>query len=301
MQAIAFTPTSTAVVSVSSAAAETVASSNTSPDNTVASSNTSTTPNNLNEPTIQQTVPTSANTNLPPLIAELDTLCAKREEWELNAYKRSNEQLYEILSRCLYIYQKLSDDFKQRKLFRLICDELKKSKVITFNDGTHLTTRIVRYVFRSCNKRSFAYAKAIAVAHAANVKPTDLPRWLTEQGGVEQVRRSATNGISPSQQAENMRFYAADALADSNPIIGGIKSESMFEPNTDAEHMFALALLRKEADGTISLVYGTNNSSLINKFLAFAGKEMSAEKSNTKKTKKRSENNAQRDAVVNAA
>ncbi len=301
MQAISFTPQSTAVVPTSAAAVETVASSNTPPPNTVASSNTSSHPDNLNNPTIPQSSPIASNSNRPLIITELDKLCNKREEWELNAYKRSNDQLYEILAQCLTIYEKLSEDHKQRQLFRSFCEDLKKEGVLTFNDGTHLTTRIVRYVFRNCGKRSFAYAKALQVAQAAKITPKQLPNWLIEQGGVEQVRRAAKQGPTPKQQADSMRSFAADTFADQEPLVGDIKPDTMFEPDANADHMFALALLRKEDDGTISLIYGTNNSTLINKILVFAGKEMSSAQKDADKNTKRKADNAQRNEIVNAA
>lgn len=280
MHTLNFIPADNINAPIASATTETVASSN----------------------TLVPTAPSAAKSNSNIIaITELDALCAKRQEWESTVYKQSNEQLYAILARCLDIYVLLSNDVPQRKAFRAKLDMLKAEGVLTYNASTNLATRIVRYVFRNCGKRSFAYARTLLAAHAAKVDSARLPQWIAEFGGVEQVRRAAKDGVTPSMHDANMRELASSALAESTPIAGGIAPNAMLEPSNDADNMFALALLRKEADGNISIVYGTSNPSLINKFLSFAGKQLTAKQDDEQKSSERQTNDAQRDAVLQAA
>lgn len=280
MQTLKFIPTDSINATIASANTETVASSN----------------------TLAATAASAPKSNSAIIaITELDALCAKRQEWESTLYKQSNEQLYAILARCLDIYVLLSNDVPQRKVFRAKLDALKAEGVLTYNASTNLATRIVRYVFRSCGKRSFAYARTILAAHAAKVDSARLPLWIAERGGVEQVRRAANDGVTPSMHDTNMRELASNALAQSSAIASGIGPNAMLEPSADADNLFALALLRKEADGSISIVYGTSNASLINKFRSFAGKQLTSQQTENEKSEQRQNNDAQRDAVLQAA
>lgn len=234
------------------------------------------------------------------LTAELDKLCDERKDWEANAYKRSNDQLYAILARCLDIYVLLRDDVKQRRVFRSKLDNLTGDDKVVFNEGTNLPTRIVRYVFRNNGKRSFAYAKVLIAAHEANVDSVRLASWIVENGGVEQVRRKQ-NDVTPSMREANFRAIASAKLAKQSAIGGSICAIDRLQPSVDAEHEFSLALLRKEADGTMSVVDGTNNSALVNKFLALVGKQLNDEQAQAKKSDAVRADNAARDAIISKA
>ena len=235
------------------------------------------------------------------LNTQLDSLCKVREEWELGAYKTSNDQLYEILARCLDIYQQLRDDLNQRKQFKQRLDALKEKNLIVFNESTNLPTRIVRYVFRNNGKRSFAYAKALIAANEAKVDSLGLSRWIADNGGVEQVRRTPKNGVTPAVLNANLQQSATHHYSDSKGLVTPFKAPKELLPDAESTNNFALALVRKEDDGQITIVYGTNKPTLVKHMLTLAGKHLAETKGKAAVAGKRRSQKAARIAAVKAA
>jgi len=235
------------------------------------------------------------------LNTQLDSLCKVREEWELGAYKTSNDQLYEILARCLDIYQQLRNDIKQRAEFKVRLDALKAQDLIKFNESTNLPTRIVRYVFRNSGKRSFAYAKALILATEEDIDSLGLSRWIAANGGVEQVRRRDKGGITPAVLNANLQQSATQHYSDSKGLVTPFKAPKELLPDAEGTNNFALALVRKEDDGQITIVYGTNKPTLVKHMLTLAGKHLAETKGKAAVAGKRRSQKAARVAAVKAA
>lgn len=251
---------------------------------------------------IQKTSDKSQKTNMSKnLNAELDLLCREREAWEKGAYKTSNDQLYHILGRCLDIYQQLRADLQQRKVFKEKLDTLKAKNVIDFKESTNLPTRIVRYVFRNSGKRSLAYAKVLIAATEAGIDSLALAAWISKEEGIEQIRRKDKNGIKPSVVSANLQQTAADYYAGSKGLVTAFKPPKSLLPNAEGTDNFALALVRKEDDGQVTIVYGTNKSTLVKQMLILAGKQLAETKGKAAVSKKRREQKAALLAVVKAA
>ena len=262
---------------------------------------------------MEASIMTNTNTTLVPtktvaksntakdLNTQLDNLCKVREEWELGAYKTSNDQLYEILACCLDIFQQLRSDIKQRKLFKEKLDAMKAKNLIVFNEGTNLPTRIVRYVFRNNGKRSFAYAKALIAANEAKVDSLGLARWIANNGGVEQVRRTPKNGVTPAVLNANLQQSATQHYSDCKCLVTPFKAPKQLLPDAEGTNNFALALVRKEDDGRITIVYGTNKSTLVKHMLTVAGKHLAETKGKAAVAGKRRSQKTARLAAVKAA
>ena len=76
-----------------------------------------------------------------------------------------------------------------------------------------------------------------------------------------------------------MSKYAENLLAKSKPIVSEtVIAASDLLPSKNASNLFSLALVRQNDDGTNSIVYGTNNVTLVDAVHADAGKAESAEK-----------------------
>jgi hypothetical protein len=235
------------------------------------------------------------------LNTQLDSLCKVREEWELGAYKTSNDQLYEILARCLDIYQQLRSDIKQRAEFKVRLDALKAQDKIKFNESTNLPTRIVRYVFRNSGKRSLAYAKALILANEDKIDSLGLAAWINKNNGVEQLRRRDKDGITPAMLNANLQQNATQHYSDSKGLVTPFKAPKELLPDAESTNNFALALVRKEDDGQVTIVYGTNKSTLVKHMLTLAGKHLAETKGKAAVAGKRRSQKAARLAVVKAA
>ena len=239
---------------------------------------------------------TSSNGTLK-LGEELKTLIADRKNWEDGVYKTSNDKLYEILAKCLDIYQRLKDDTERRAQLR----EMLLDRGIPHNASTKLATRIVRLVFDNVGNRSFAYARTLMAADEAHIDAMALAKWIRANGGVEQVRRAANGGLTQAKKDDAFRSIATETLAQSKPLVGAITQNSELMPSIDNDHAFALALVRRESDGTLSIVRGTTNATLINKFLSLAGKELKGAKAVAQEEDERRKHNAERDRLLTMA
>ena len=205
--------------------------------------------------------------------AKVEVLTAQHKAWNEGTYKASNEELYQLLSDCLDFYTVVSASITQRKaLYTLLA-----ARSIKFNKSSSLATRIVRAVFGDCGKRAYAYARVITVANDTKPENVSMNMFITSAGGIEQIRRK-TNGQTPAEKREANADFAESLLANRNPIFNTtLPSATALQPSNKATNLFAIALVRQNDDGTTSVVYGTNNQTLVNAVLAEAGKAERAE------------------------
>ncbi|WP_298559370.1 hypothetical protein [uncultured Aliiroseovarius sp.] len=227
----------------------------------------------------------------------------KRKAWEEGTYKRSNEELYELLDECLAFFSELKGDAKKCKAL----NDFLRSHKITFNDNASLATRIVRAVFNSSfQKRAYAYARVLSIAAEEKSPSESMSTFVTKRGGIEELRRKKPNGKTPAEERKDNIAFAMQSLSESSPLVQPFKvANSTRVPNDGAEHSLFVAVMRQEADGSYSMVYETSANALVNAALEQAGKEQNAEARNTETTrqqKQNAENSAQAaaDAVQKA-
>ena len=232
------------------------------------------------------------------LVGQLGELCTKRKDWEENAYKTSNDGLYSILAQCLHIYQQMrgrnSEQVKQRKKLSVALEDAG----FICTEGTPLATKIVRYVFRTDRKRSHVYSRVIISADEHKQDSVSLPKWITQNGGIEEIRRKSTDGISPSDLNKAYKNVAENKLFSATELVASFKPVKELEASDEGNSYFAIALLRKNEDGTSSIVYGSNTASLINLVLIEAGKKLSSKQTIVNKENERRKRKQERSAVL---
>jgi hypothetical protein len=132
-----------------------------------------------------------------------DQLTFEREAWENNALRTSNEQLYSILQKCYQTYKAMSSDAPEAKVLREALRDYINSKGLKFKDGTHTIVKIVKCVFGDNRRRVSAYGIVLRSALAQNIFPTDIPAFIRENGGVEEIRlQKAPNAMTAKKKAE---------------------------------------------------------------------------------------------------
>jgi hypothetical protein len=216
-------------------------------------------------------VVSTSDTNISTIdavIKQLEDLSAARRDWEEGSYKKSNEELYVLLDRCLALYVEIKGN---RPLVMQLNAEL-KARGLTVQSNTALHTKIVRFVFGDCGKRLYTYARVIAVASAEKPETVSMLRFITEAGGVEAIRKKAASGMTPAERARLHIELAETAYASADAICTFDKSLPQLQPNTDEGGKFSVALLRYEANGTFSVVAGTANERILRTVLAEVGK-----------------------------
>ena len=208
--------------------------------------------------------------NKNEVVVILNGLANDRAEWENGSYKASNDELYALLDRCFTLLEQMKG---QTKLISELNDLLIEKK-ITFNDGTSLATKIARFVFNGNNKRITGYARVLRVAAAEKKENETFANFVARKGGVEEVRKQKVAGaLTQAEQAKLNIKIAEEYFVSSDALVQDIAcSAPEVHPDAESQHHFAAALVRKNGDGTLSIVYGCNKASVVKVLLAEGGK-----------------------------
>jgi hypothetical protein len=124
-------------------------------------------------------------------VATLDALRAQRITWEATDYKKANEGLYDLLARCLDLFNNkfvvaTEDD---RKTLRLDLEAKLKADGLRTQRNTTTLTMFVRFVFGNDRKRAHAYTYVIKAAISHAVTAENLASYITSEGGIEEIKR----------------------------------------------------------------------------------------------------------------
>lgn len=211
--------------------------------------------------------------NKNEVVVILNGLANDRAEWENGSYKASNDELYALLDRCFTLLEQMKG---QTKLIAELNDLL-EAKGIAFNGGTSLATKIARFVF-NCNKhnekRITGYARVLRVAALEKKENESFAKFIARKGGVEEVRKQKVAGeLTQAEQAKLNIKIAEEYFVSSDALVQDIAcSAPEVHPDEESQHHFAAALVRKNGDGTLSIVYGCNKASVVKVLLAEGGK-----------------------------
>lgn len=122
------------------------------------------------------------------------SLIADQEEWLNGVHRAANEQLYRLLQRCYHLYTLMADDKVQNENLKAALEKFNKAGNLGMKEKSHTLNKIIKVVFGADRRRASAYCLALRVALAEKVKVADLPKYLRDAGGVEEVRRRQANG-----------------------------------------------------------------------------------------------------------
>lgn len=116
------------------------------------------------------------------------------------------------------------------------------------------------------------------------------------------MRRNSGDKVNASVQRLERKQYAETVFDFRKPIVANkIKMVEELEPSGDSVLPLSIALVRKERDGSGSIVFGTANQSLLNKLLEVAGKQLKDIEEEAKSSNSRDKQLKERAKVVEAA
>lgn len=254
------------------------------------------------------TIQTNLNINInsvstiPELGKAFVELVKQRETWEAGTYAASNAELYALLGQTLTLLYRVK---RSTELSRGLNGFLTKLG-FTFTDATSMETKLLRAVFADPTNlakykhRIYVYARVLAVAFEAKVTGTDLPEFIEQRGGIDEIRRDGSKAADKKDEKAAVINNAETALTftECDTIATGIKLTADLMPADDQK--FSLALLRMEADGTGSIVFGTNSKALVRSVLAIAGQKIDVNAEAERKRRRAAELKAQREADTDA-
>jgi hypothetical protein len=179
----------------------------------------------------------------------------------------------------LDLYVKIKRSYDLPKGVNALLDE----RGVTYNASTSLELKLVRLVFADTNtapqlqNRLFSYARVIRVATDANQSGITLAKFIADNHGIDEIRRAGKDGVSAADKQKAQIDHARIQLLERSAaeLFSNFALPDTLEP-TVGEH-FSLALVRKNPDGTGSIVFGTSNTAAVETVLAIAGKNLKGE------------------------
>jgi len=189
------------------------------------------------------------------LVAELDSLSANCISWEKTSFKKANEELYGLLAHCLAIFEtrfKHASDEDRAALRKEVLARLQARNIRVVKQSATLTM-FVRLLFNSDRKRANSYAYVLTAAMTHGVTSAELAQWITQTGGIEEVkRRHLVKPETAQRQAElaqtRQRLESEIAQAHDVPLaqvaLNGLEGD------------YVLLLARPNGDGKGAAVVG---------------------------------------------
>lgn len=144
----------------------------------------------------------------------LENLMVQRQVWEDEIFRVSNDRLYSILQNCYSLYVQTGSKADAKALNDAL-ERHANLKGFALKASAHTLTKIVKCVFGADRRRASAYSIALRTAHAARVKAEDLPQFIRERGGVEEVRLAKSNALKPADKAAK----ASDLVAPTSLAV----------------------------------------------------------------------------------
>ena len=191
-------------------------------------------------------------------------LIKTREEWQVNAYTKSNDQLYALLAECYGSYLTMctdSDDAKvMKKQYAIYVEENK----IVFKSSTHVLTRIIRCVFGDTDKRRIStYGIVLRTAYAQKLKADEVVSFIKQSGGVQEIKLARTNALPTSAKADIAKTTV------SAQVMGEFSSE-MASQSVCASGIgeFVVFLATQRANGKFEMNAVIKNDSVVKGALA---------------------------------
>lgn len=200
-----------------------------------------------------------------------------------NEYQSAKGRIYTVLSRVFeqYVAIKVAIQNADKKnkqtlleLFEKKVSDLNDERSIVATAATSLELRVLRVVTGSAFKaeREKAYARVLRIAFDEKIHEDEamsFADWIVGAGGIEEVRRSGKAGSKQNEAAEAARVEYT-ATTSSAQLPASLANKFVKVENSDPN--FAVALVRKNADGTYSLVATADSKGAVTVMLKALGK-----------------------------
>ena len=141
------------------------------------------------------------------IVQSLDALSLARENWEQTAFKKANEGLYDLLAQCLDVFKSKFIEAKkedQKTLRSELISRLNEKKIKTQMNSPTLSL-FVRFVFCSDRKRAHGYSYVLNAAISYDINAGQLPQWIVDQGGIEEIKRKMVQSTEAKARQEKRK------------------------------------------------------------------------------------------------
>jgi hypothetical protein len=164
-------------------------------------------------------------TNNPLTIIEnaIEKLVEQRKQWQDNALRTSNDQLYALLQTCYALYKSMEGTEAKDKALREQLKNYIDGKGYNFKKTTHTIAKLIKCVFGVEDRRRIStYTLVLRCALQKNIGILDIVKFIRKEGGIEEIRLSRSpNALTAKQKA----IVGASTIASID--FGTVKSETL--------------------------------------------------------------------------
>jgi hypothetical protein len=186
------------------------------------------------------------------IVQTLDGLAEIRKNWESTDFKKANDGLYALLAKCLETFDNkfVNASDSDRKTLRSELTTMLKAAGVKVQKNTTTLNMFVRYVFGSDRKRAHGYAYVLTAALSHKKTAAELPVWIADCGGIEEIKRLMI-------QSEKSKVRAALMKTAHNTVIADIE-QAKITPNATLDLAlagdYAVLLAKPQPDGTVTII-----------------------------------------------
>lgn len=162
--------------------------------------------------------------------------------------------MYQLLGECLDVFNVQyvkADKASQNALRKELTQKLKADGVRVLATSPTLTM-FVRYVFNSDRNRANSYATVLLAAISEDKDGKDLPDFIIEAGGIEEIKRRQVK--SPSAIAKQDKLDAAKAEVKLEVDIASAMTPLATVAIEGLIGSYALMLVKPKLNGTADVV-----------------------------------------------
>jgi hypothetical protein len=207
----------------------------------------------------------------------IEQLIIEQEVWSDTAFKTSNDMLYALLAKCYAKYEEMCADNDTGTKLRGELNDYIMRHSIGVNKKSHTLIKIVKCVFGTNKRRVSAYSIVLRTALFNKIKSTELPDFIRNNGGVEEIRLAKNgNVLSVKQKVEAAKSSVATAaLAEftSEDIAkqldaANIGEQIVFVATQQADGKFVVNAVSNSTtavNAALAAYYSANKASIGNK------------------------------------
>ncbi len=234
--------------------------------NTMTATENTTSTNIAKQPVVQNDTDVTPAQAVMGVRNYIQQLVFEREHWEQNAYRTSNEQLYALLASCYQLYKLMEPSTGDAALLRQSVNDYINTKGLVFTKGTHTLAKIVKCVFGADRRRVSAYSIVLRHALAKGLSADQIPSFIRDNGGVEEIRLHKTaNAMTPKQKAEQARAAVA---ANNYGLFESKKLQEMVQADVGKRGKQVVLIGTFDDDGKVVVNAAIESDGVLNAALA---------------------------------
>ena len=148
------------------------------------------------------------------LIAEADVVATEHEVYHEQYITRANDVLYKLLGNMLQVCLEVEASGEASRVVKEMRSKLLADYGLKTQANSRTSAIVVRYIVRSSRKTAHVYGRVIEVAMANGITPEQLPDFIREKGGIEEIRLSVVSAEEKKNEA--------DTLANARQALSGL-------------------------------------------------------------------------------